>query len=293
MRAVLRWVAIGAGVVLVVTGGLGWASYRKFSGNIRTDRVAEQVLARYEKDRPRALVPRARNILVLGSGGASSNGSRHQDGPPGGGYSASGEAAPDEAAAVLLHLSADRRRAAAVAVPGAMKLAVPACPRPGGGTSPAAYEPFRLAFRGGGAACAILAFERFSGIRVDHHLVVDSAGFDRVEAMSGSEATAGRRRRALLRTLAGRARGGGTLRHPARFFGLVDTATSSLTADPGLGSLPALYELAGSLRRVPDGALAFRTLPAGAAARPLLAALRSDRPVQPVRPEREERLARR
>jgi hypothetical protein len=293
MRAVLRWVAIGAGLVLVVTAGLGWASYRKFSGNIRTDRTAEKLLARYEKERPRALVPGARNILVLGSDGASSSRTGHHGAADRTGAPANASApanadtsanagapanAPAEEAAdaaVLLHLSADRRHAAAVAVPRAMKVPVPSCRRPGGGISPAAYEPFGLAFRGGGAACSIRAFERLSGIRVDHHLVVDLAGFERLEAAPGE------RRRDLLRALSREARGAGTLRHPARFFGLVDTATSSITADPGLSSLPALYELAGSLRKVPDGALVIRTLPARRAeAALLLAALRADRTVR-------------
>ena len=71
MRAVLRWLAIGAGLVLVVTAGVGWATYRKVSGNIHTDRTAEHLLAQYAKQRPRALVPRARNILVMDSGPAA------------------------------------------------------------------------------------------------------------------------------------------------------------------------------------------------------------------------------
>ncbi|MET9222765.1 LCP family protein [Streptomyces sp. NPDC003300] len=297
MRAVLRWVAIGAGLLLVVTAGLGWASYRKFSGNIHTDRAAEKVLARYAKERPRALVPQARNILMLGSesGQGGQGGQDGQGGPSGsgahGGQSAErgpGSGAPPgedtSDAAVLLHLSADRRHAAAVGVPRALKVGVPSCPRPDGGTSPAAYEPFGRAFSGGGAACSIRAFERLSGIRVDHHMVVDLAGFDRIEAAVGAHT--GERRRELLRTLTREARGADTLRHPARFFGLVDTATSSLTADPGLSTLPALYELAGSLRKVPDGALVFRTLTARPAeSGPLLAALRADRPV-PASPSR-------
>ncbi|MBD0739431.1 LCP family protein [Streptomyces sp. CBMA29] len=293
MRAVLRWVAIGAGLLLVVTAGLGWASYRKFSGNIHTDRAAEKVLARYAKERPRALVPQARNILMLGSesgqggqGGQSAESGSGSGTSPGTSPGASPGAPPGEDtsdAAVLLHLSADRRHAAAVGVPRALKVGVPSCPRPDGGTSPAAYEPFGRAFGGGGAACSIRAFERLSGIRVDHHMVVDLAGFDRIEAAVGAHA--GERRRELLRTLTREARGADTLHHPARFFGLVNTATSSITADPGLSTLPALYELAGSLRKVPDGALVFRTLSARPAeSGPLLTALRADRPV-PASPD--------
>lgn len=261
MRAVLRWVAIGAGLVMMATAALGMAAYRKFSGNIRTDQATERVLAAAERagERPRALVPQARNILVLGAtaGRRKPDGSRAD-------------------AAVLLHLSADRGRAAAVGVPGGLMVSAPSCPRPdGGGASPAAYEPFGAAFAHGGAACSIRAFERLSGIRVDHHLVVDD-----VPGFAGS-------RRDLLRTLAQEARGG-SLTHPARLYGVLDTATSSITADPGLSSLPALYELAGRLREVPADRLVVTDLPvapepgAPGAASPagrLLAALRADRPL--------------
>jgi LCP family protein required for cell wall assembly len=300
MRAVLRWAAIVAGLVLVVAAGLGWAAYRKFSGNIRTDRAAEQVLRRHAAERPRSLVPRASNILVMGAGGG--------DGPDGRADSA-----------VLLHLSADRQRAAAIAVPRDLRVSVPDCTPHGGNEAPAdgavadgavargtaargteahgtvgdgaptrgavARETFGAAFRGGGAACTIRAFERPSGIRVDHHLVVDMAGFARITAAVGG--TAADRRGALLRALAAEAhRGPRTLAHPAKLYGFLDTATSSITADPGLSSLPALYELAGSLRSVPEDRLVVRSVPVGGRgtvrepeAGRLFAAVREDRPV--------------
>ncbi|WP_225850955.1 LCP family protein [Streptomyces sp. HPF1205] len=287
MRAVLRWVAIGAGLVLVVAVALGWAAYRKFSGNIRTDRASARLLAQDARQRPRALVPGARNILVIGG-----------DGPRG----AEG--------AVLLHLSAGRRRATAVAVPGDLMVRAPRCPLPGGGTSPVAYERFAAAYRVGGAACSIRAFEQLSGIRVDHHLVVNARGFRKIAATvvgggggggggsrsgvgigsGGSRAGTGSRGSGgdLLRDLA-RGAGGG-LTHPGRLYGILDSATSSITADPGLSSLPALYELAGSLRALPPGALAFRTVPAATdgegrdvprepEAHRLFAAVRGDRPL--------------
>jgi hypothetical protein len=222
MRAVLRWAAIGAGLVLVAATAFGWAAYRKFSGNIRTDRASVRLLDQDARERPRALVPGARNILVIGGGEGRGLG-----------------------AALLLHLSPDRRRATAVAVPRDLVVRVPDCPRPGGGAGPAAYEDFSAAYRAGGAACSILAFERLSGIRVDHHLVVDRRG----RGHGGG----------LLRALAHGARGG--LAHPVRLYGMLDSATSSLTADPGLSSLPALYELAGALRALPPGALVFRRVP--------------------------------
>jgi hypothetical protein len=309
---VLRWVAMGAGLVLVVAAGLGLAAYRKFSANIRTDTAAERVLAQYAGERPPVLAPGAQNVLVLEAVPGTENGTGAT------------------AAAVLLHLSAGRHRAAALGVPRDLMVAAPSCVRPDGGTSPAAYEPFGEAFRGGGAACSIRVFERLSGIRVDHHLVVDAAGFAKIAATVGSHADRDRtdrdrsdqdrsdqdrtdgsrtdgsltdgdptdrsrtldREGELPRALLHAARGGGTLTHPARLYGLLDTATSAITADPGLSSLPALYELAGSLR-----ALESRTVPAVAReaskaparapgrrprqpqAEQLFAAVRADRPL--------------
>lgn len=269
MRAVLRWLAIGAGIVLMVAAGVGWATYRKLSGNIRTDRAAERVLSRDAAQRPRDLVPHARNILVIGGGQGDRQGAVDPSGM-----------------AVLLHLSADRHRAAAVGVPGGLRLDAARC-----GAAPASLT-----------ACAIRAFERLSGIRVDHHLVVDHAGFQRIAsavggAGAGSPSASGPGAGpqggdggALLRALAAEARaGGGTLAHPTRLYGLLNGATSSITADPGLSSLPALYALAGSLRALPPGGLVVRTVPLGGRGAPrepyagrLFAALREDRPLTGV-----------
>jgi hypothetical protein len=318
MRAVLRWVAIGVGLVLVVAAGLGLATYRRFSGNIRTDSAAEQTLARYAQQRPRPLVPAARNILVLGAGpqDADPQDADPQQADPQGADlqradsrrvipapTASVPAAgPDPRTAVLLHLSADRGRAAALGVPGGLMVHAPRCRRPGGGASPAAYEPFGAAFRDGGAACAIRAFEQLSGVRVDHHLVLDVGGFRKIAGAVG--ARTGDHRRELMRALV-RETSGDTLVHPARLYGLLETATSSITADPGLSSLPALYALAGRLRALPPGGLAVRTVPQapaeGGRAGPrepdadrLFAALRADRPLPAARSAaREDRAVRR
>jgi hypothetical protein len=202
-------------------------------------------------------------------------------------------------------LSAGRGRAVVLGVPAALRVRAPEhCGATG------AYERFGDAFRRGGAACAIRAFEGFGGVRVDHHLVVDLRGYRRIAAAvgggdaspgstvggdaspgsaaggGGSHGSDGDHRGDLLRALAREARGGdGGLAHPARLYGFLDTATSSITADPGLSSLPALYQLAGELRALPPDGIAFRTAPLGAGGAPrvpdadlLLDAVRTDRP---------------
>ena len=121
---------------------------------------------------------------------------------------------------------------------------------------------------------------------MDHHLLVDAAGFRKVAGASGARGGGpGELLRALVRET-----DKGALAHPARLYGLLEAATSSVAADPGLSSLPALYELAGRLRALPAGRLAIRTVPCSAAgdgrevprepdADRLFAALRADRPL--------------
>src|SRR4051794_24884049 len=62
-----RWVrgsALGGGVLLAVAAGGGWAVYAKLTANITADDAAAAELARYERERPTALVRDAQNILL-------------------------------------------------------------------------------------------------------------------------------------------------------------------------------------------------------------------------------------
>jgi LCP family protein required for cell wall assembly len=69
-----------------------------------------------------------------------------------------------------------------------MMVDIPSCLRPDGTRSRAQYAQFNWAFQFGGAACAIRAFEKLTGVRVDHHLVVDFTGFEKVvDAVGGVE----------------------------------------------------------------------------------------------------------
>ena len=47
---------------------------------------------------------------------------------------------------------------------------------------------FNYAFELGGSACTIRTVEKLTGIRVDHHMIVDFSGFkDMVDAVDGVE----------------------------------------------------------------------------------------------------------
>ncbi|MFC7305783.1 LCP family protein [Streptomyces monticola] len=167
-RRILRRTAITAGAALLALAGVGWLLYAKLDSNIRTDTATDRALRADHGSRPERPAGQARNILLLGTDSQANWGSTRAD------------------TAILLHLSADRRRASMTSVPRDMMVDIPSCVRPDGGRTEPEYAQFNWAYERGGAACSIRTFEKFSGIRVDHHLVVDFSGFMKVvDAVGG------------------------------------------------------------------------------------------------------------
>ena len=155
----------------------GWAAYEKLNGNITADNDAATELARYEKERPTALVRDAQNILLIGSDSRSGDGNAKYGRD-------SGTERSDTT--ILLHLAADRRSATAVSLPRDLMVDVPSCRRPDGTRTEPMFAMFNYAFQTGGSACTIRTVEKLTNIRVDHHMVVDFNGFkDMVDAVDG------------------------------------------------------------------------------------------------------------
>ena len=77
----------------------------------------------------------------------------------------------------------------------------------------------------------------------------------------GSDTERMQRQQAFLGSLVNKVRSNGVLLNPVKLYPLLDAATKSLTADPGLDSLPELYDLAQSLQKTPTGAIRFLTAP--------------------------------
>ncbi|WAZ22166.1 LCP family protein [Streptomyces cinnabarinus] len=177
-----RWVrGVGAGVGVVVLGAVvaGWAVYVKLDGNITPDSAAAEELARYEGERPTSLVKNAQNILLIGSDSRSGDENRRYGRD-------SGTERSDTT--ILLHLAAGRRSATAVSLPRDLMVDVPACLRPDGSRSEPMFAMFNYAFEMGGSACSIRTVEKLTGVRIDHHMVVDFRGFkDMVDAVGGVE----------------------------------------------------------------------------------------------------------
>ncbi|MFE0177474.1 LCP family protein [Streptomyces sp. NPDC059002] len=182
-RRWLRWGAIGVAVLVLAAGGVGWAAYEKLNGNITKDTDAAAELARYEKERPTPLVHDAQNILLIGSDTRSGRGNRKYGRDPG---------TQRSDTTILLHLAADRQSATAVSIPRDVMVDIPSCRRPDGSRTEAQFAQFNWAFEFGGTACTIRTVEKLTKIRVDHHMVVDFAGFkDMVDAVDGVQVCLG------------------------------------------------------------------------------------------------------
>ncbi|MEU5245351.1 LCP family protein [Streptomyces asoensis] len=175
-----RWLGCGAavaGVLVLGTGVAGWVVYAKLDGNITPDDAAAAELARYAAERPTSLVKDAQNILLIGSDSRSGDGNRKYGRD-------SGTERSDTT--ILLHLAAGRRSATAVSVPRDLMVDVPGCLGPDGKRTRPVFTMFNHAFQSGGSACTIRTVEKLTGVRVDHHVVVDFSGFkDMVDAVDG------------------------------------------------------------------------------------------------------------
>lgn len=295
-RRLLRWIGLGA-VLLVLAGtAAGWWLYAKLDGNITEDTSAAAELRRYERERPAHFASGAQNILLIGSDSRSGTGNA--------GYGQDGGTQRSDTT-ILLHLPADRRSATAVSIPRDLMAEVPECLGADGSRTGDRFAQFNWAFQWGGAACTIRTVEKMTGIRIDHHMVVDFGGFKKmVDAVGGVEVClrrpvddseahlrlpAGRqvlggeqalgfvraryslgdgsdtermeRQQQFLGSLWEKVSSNGVLLNPAKLYPLLDAATSSVTTDPGLASLRGLYELVRGVRDIPADQVKFLTVP--------------------------------
>ncbi|MCC9156543.1 LCP family protein [Streptomyces parvulus] len=290
-RAGIAVAVLAAGAV-----GVGWAVYAKLSGNITSDEAAAAELARYERERPTALVRGAQNVLLIGSDSRAGDGNARYGRD-------SGTERSDTT--ILLHLAAGRDSATAVSLPRDLMVDVPGCRGRDGSRTEPVFAQFNYAFAAGGSACSIRTVEKLTGVRVDHHVVVDFQGFKKmVDALDGVEVClrepvddkdaglrlpAGRvtldgeqalgyvrarkslgdgsdtdrmdRQQRFLGALVNKVQSNGVLLNPVKLYPVLDAATSSLTTDPNLASLRGLYDLVRGLRDVPTERVQFLTVP--------------------------------
>ncbi|MEV6586627.1 LCP family protein [Streptomyces acidicola] len=170
------WTAAG----IVVLGGTGFGYvYFKLNGNIKSVDI-NQALG---TDRPQNVDNGSQDILVLGSDSRSGGNEKL-----GGGID-DGSARSDTA--MIVHIYEGHKKASVVSIPRDTLVERPECTDTQGTAHPAAENVmFNSAYSTGGAACAVKTVESMTGIRMDHYIEVDFAGFQKlIDELGGVEVT--------------------------------------------------------------------------------------------------------
>ncbi|WP_436843638.1 LCP family protein [Streptomyces hundungensis] len=162
-------------VVLAVAGG-GWI-YLKLNGDIKTFDDGG-----VSADRPAASTEGS-NVLVIGSDTRSGDNAQYGHGK--------GDIGRSDTA-FLLHVYGDQKHAVAVSIPRDSLVDIPPCKLPDGNWT---KEKHRVMFNSafevgetvqGNPACTQNTVEKLTGLRVDHTVIVDFAGFAKMtEAVGG------------------------------------------------------------------------------------------------------------
>ncbi|MGW7579622.1 LCP family protein [Kitasatospora sp. NPDC054768] len=178
-RRVLRTAACAFVALVVLGAGAALFAWFRLNGNIKS----VDIDARLGDARPPAATDGSFNILVLGSDSRGGD-----NGSIAGGDT--GDTARSDTAMVV-HINQDHSRAQVVSIPRDTLVTRPDCTDPSGRTVPGAKRAmYNSAFESGGAVCAVRTTEQLTGLRMDHYLQIDFAGFARVvDAMGGATVT--------------------------------------------------------------------------------------------------------
>ncbi|MEI7032740.1 LCP family protein [Streptomyces pratensis] len=162
--------------LVLAGGGTVYWLYSQLDGNIKGVDIDEAL----GDDRPEKLPTAGQNLLVLGSD--SRAGAENKE--LGGGGAVSGARSDT---AMVVHIPEGRTKAVAVSIPRDTLVTRPVCSRPDGSElSEADRVMFNSVYAAAGPACVVKTVEKMSGVRIDHYLEINFAGFkDLVDAIGG------------------------------------------------------------------------------------------------------------
>ncbi|MET8577635.1 LCP family protein [Streptomyces sp. NPDC005012] len=166
-RRGLRNVLIGCAVLALAAGGTAWWMYEDLDGNITSVDLDEAL----GDDRPTKEpgTTEALNILVLGSDSRAGDNAELDGAKVGGARSDT---------ALVVHVAQGRSEAVAVSIPRDTLVDRPACVRADGTeVGPAKRVMFNSVYAQAGSACTLKTVETMSGVRIDHLMEIDFAGF--------------------------------------------------------------------------------------------------------------------
>jgi LCP family protein required for cell wall assembly len=164
--------------VLLAAGGTGYWLYSDLNGNI--DGVdLDKALG---DDRPEKLPTSGQNLLVLGSDSRAGANAELGTGKVSGARSDT---------ALVVHIPEGRRQAVAVSIPRDTLVTRPECAKEDGSALPEAERVmFNSVYSTAGPACVVKTVEKMSGVRMDHYMEIDFAGFKGlVDAIGGVTVT--------------------------------------------------------------------------------------------------------
>ncbi|MFI7349608.1 LCP family protein [Streptomyces sp. NPDC049936] len=176
-----RWgriVLLSLVVLLLALGGTGYWLYSGLNGNI--DGVdLDKALG---SDRPEKLPTSGQNLLVLGSDSRAGDNASLGTGKVAGARSDT---------ALVVHIPEGRKQAVAVSIPRDTLVTRPECEKSDGSALPAAERVmFNSVYSQAGPACVVKTVEKMSGVRMDHYMEIDFAGFKGlVDAIGGVPVT--------------------------------------------------------------------------------------------------------
>ncbi|MGW0823097.1 LCP family protein [Streptomyces sp. NPDC002845] len=177
-RRVWRWIALGFVLLLLAGAGTGYWLYSDLNGNIDGVDLDKAI----GEDRPEKLPTSGRNILVLGSDSRAGDNAELDSGNVSGARSDT---------ALVMHIPEGRTSAVAVSIPRDTLVTRPECTTSDGSTLPSANRVmFNSVYSLAGSACVVKTVEQMSGVRMDHFMEIDFAGFkELVDAIGGVTVT--------------------------------------------------------------------------------------------------------
>ncbi|MFC8368787.1 LCP family protein [Streptomyces sp. NPDC057238] len=176
-----RWgriVLLSLLAVLLAAGGTGYWLYSDLNGNI--DGVdLDKALG---DDRPEKLPTSGQNLLILGSDSRAGANAELGTGKVSGARSDT---------ALVVHIPEGRQQAVAVSIPRDTLVTRPECAKEDGSALPEAERVmFNSVYSTAGPACVVKTVEKMSGVRMDHYMEIDFAGFKGlVDAIGGVTVT--------------------------------------------------------------------------------------------------------
>ncbi|CAM5269569.1 Polyisoprenyl-teichoic acid--peptidoglycan teichoic acid transferase TagU [Streptomyces tendae] len=173
-----RNILIGLAVLVVAAGGTAYWLYSDLNGNINGVDIDDAI----GKDRPEKLPTSGQNILILGSDSRAGDNAGLNTGKVAGARSDT---------ALVMHIPEGRKEAVAVSIPRDTLVTRPECTKSDGSEVASAERVmFNSVYSQVGPACVVKTVEKMSGVRMDHYVEIDFAGFkDLVDAIGGVTVT--------------------------------------------------------------------------------------------------------